>query len=148
MTKAYPFIQEALEESRRRERSIPSVGNSVGDGDNTTVRFRISNKVLGASVAIENLTANFSSTSTNLCAIRRTVRTNDLNGTYSMDRREEKNTRASMDTHDNVEGILTASLSLTEVDLNGNVESDGRRRIGNTNADTTNETDQEGHTWR
>lgn len=65
-----------------------------------------------------------------------------------MDRREEKDTRASMDTHDNVEGILAASLSLTEVDLNGNVESDGRRRIGNTNADTTNETDQEGHTWR
>ena len=40
--------------------------------------------------AIENLTANFSSTSTNLCAIRRTVRTNDLNGIYSMDGREEK----------------------------------------------------------
>ena len=148
MTKVYPFIQEALEESRRRERSIPSVGNSIGDGDNTTVRFRISNKVLGGNTAIENLTANFSSTSTNLCAIRRTVRTNDLNGIYSMDGREEKDTRASVGNHDNVEGILTASLSLTEVDLNGNVESDGRRRIGNTNADTTNETDQEGHTWR
>lgn len=90
MTKVYPFIQEALEESRRRERSIPSVGNSIGDGDNTTFRFRISNKVLGGNTAIENLTANFSSTSTNLCAIRRTVRTNDLNGTYSMDGREEK----------------------------------------------------------
>lgn len=148
MTKVYPFIQEALEESRRREKSIPSVGNSVGDGDNTTVRFRFSNKVLGGNTAIENLTANFSSTSTNLCAIRRTVRTNDLNGIYSMDGREEKDTRASVGNHDNVEGILTANLSLTEVDLNGNVESDGRRRIGNTNADTTNETDQEGHTWR
>lgn len=148
MTKVYPFIQEALEESRRRERSIPSVGNSIGDGDNTTFRFRISNKVLGGNTAIENLTANFSSTSTNLCAIRRTVRTNDLNGIYSMDGREEKDTRASVGNHDNVEGILTANLSLTEVDLNGNVESDGRRRIGNTNADTTNETDQEGHTWR
>lgn len=148
MTKVYPFIQEALEESRRREKSIPSVGNSVGDGDNTTVRFRFSNKVLGGHTAIENLTANFSSTSTNLCAIRRTVRTNDLNGIYSMDGREEKDTRASVGNHDNVEGILTANLSLTEVDLNGNVESDGRRRIGNTNADTTNETDQEGHTWR
>ena len=148
MTKVYPFIQEALEESRRRERFIPSVGNSIGDGDNTTFRFRISNKVLGGNTAIENLTANFSSTSTNLCAIRRTVRTNDLNGTYSMDGREEKDTRASVGNHDNVEGILTANLSLTEVDLNGNMETDGRRRIGNTNADTTNETDQEGHTWR
>lgn len=148
MTKVYPFIQEALEELRRREKSIPSVGNSISDGDNTTFRFRISNKVLGGNTAIENLTANFSSTSTNLCAIRRTVRTNDLNGTYSMDGREEKDTRASVGNHDNVEGILTANLSLTEVDLNGNVESDGRRRIGNTNADTTNETDQEGHTWR
>ena len=133
---------------RRREKSIPSVGNSISDGDNTTFRFRFSNKVLGGNTAIENLTANFSSTSTNLCAIRRTVRTNDLNGIYSMDGREEKNTRASVGSHDNVEGILTASLSLTEVDLNGNMESDGRRRIGNTNADTTNETDQEGHTWR